>query len=71
MPTVKKAKKVHVYAGLSAFGVTPLFFVEGTSGVKHLPTSVTAQKYINILHNCLIPAFNTIMKPNTRRPVFQ
>ena len=71
MATVKKAHKVHVYAGLSYFGVTPLFFVEGTSGVKNLPTSVTAEKYINILKNCLLPAFHQIMDFNTRRPVFQ
>ena len=71
MPTVKKSKKVHVYAGLSAFGVTPLFFVQGTSGDKSLPTSVTSAKYINILEGCMLPAFNRLMQYNVRRAIFQ
>lgn len=58
MPSFKKAHKVHVYAGISYYGVTPLIFVHGTTGVKHLPTSVTSEKYIKILQDCLLPAFH-------------
>ena len=71
MPTIKKSKKVHVYAGLTAFGVTPLFFVEGTSGAKNLPTSETSAKYVNMLQNCMLPAFNMLMQGKVRRPIFQ
>ncbi len=42
IPTVKKVKKVHVYAGISVHGVTPLFFVEGTSDARECATSVTS-----------------------------
>ncbi len=71
IPTVKNVKKVHVYAGIAAQGVTPLFFVEGTSDTRECPTSVTSERYINILHNCLIPAFQQIMGPHTSKPIFQ
>lgn len=43
--TVKRQLKVHVYAGLATHGVTPLFFVEGTSGSRVAATTVTAVKY--------------------------
>ncbi len=42
IPTVKKVKKIHVYAGISVHGVTPLFFVEGTSDARECATSVTS-----------------------------
>lgn len=49
LPKMKKSQKIHVYAGLSYYGVTPLFFVEGTSGYKGVGTSVNGRKYVNIL----------------------
>lgn len=44
MPTTRRVQKVHVYAGISYYGVTPLFFVQGTSGGSK-DTSVNAAKY--------------------------
>ena len=62
MPKMKKCQKVHVYARLSYHGVTPLFFVEGTSGAKGIGTSINGRKYVNILENCLFPAFRNMME---------
>ena len=50
-----------MYAGISYFGVTPLIFVHGTSGWKGLETSVTSERYIKILNDCLLPAFHALM----------
>ena len=69
--TLKKPKKVHVYAGLSHHGVTPLFFVQGTSGMRGLDKSVTAAKYTQLLEDCLLPAFENVMSGKERRPLFQ
>ena len=71
MPTIKKGYKVHVYAGMSYHGVTPLFFVDGTSGTKVLPTTITSKKYIQLLEDCLLPSFHYYMDPNERKPIFQ
>lgn len=42
LPEYKKAKKVHVYAGLAVAGVTPLIFVQGTTGVPGLDATVNS-----------------------------
>lgn len=43
--TVKNPLKVHVYAGISIFGATPLFEVQGTSGHEDIGKSVNAAAY--------------------------
>jgi hypothetical protein len=67
----RKTLKVHVYAGISYYGVTPLFFVHGTSKAGDLETSVTSKRYIEILNNCLLPSFQNTMEPHVANPVFQ
>ena len=52
-------------------GITPLFFVEGTSDAKRIGTSVTASRYTALLENCLLPAFNNIMDTKEKHPIFQ
>lgn len=69
--TTRNQQKVHVYAGISFHGITPLFFVEGTSGAVDIGTSVTASSYTALLENCLLPAFHSIMDSKERHPVFQ
>ena len=69
--TTRRSQKVHVYGGISIYGVTPLFFVEGTSGARGIERSVTAGAYINILRNCMIPAFHQVMDGKVTRPLFQ
>jgi hypothetical protein len=43
--TVKNPLKVHVYAGLSIYGATPFFKVQGTSGIEGIGKSVNAAAY--------------------------
>jgi hypothetical protein len=69
--TVKHPQKVHVYAGISVYGATPLFEVQGTSGHEGIGKSVNAAAYQQLLGNCMLPAFERIMSPRTRRPIFQ
>ena len=69
--TVKHPLKVHVYAGISIYGATPLFEVQGTSGHDDIGKSVTAAAYQELLGNCMLPAFENIMTPHTNRPIFQ
>lgn len=70
LPKLRKSQKVHVYAGISYYGVTPLFFVHGTSGARDIETSVTSKGYIKILNDCLIPSFKSIMEPKVTTPIF-
>lgn len=48
-----------------------MFFVQGTSGIRGLDTSVTAAKYTQLLQDSLLPAFENIMGEKVKRPLFQ
>ena len=69
--TVRNQQKVHVYAGISIHGITPLFFVEGTSGVQGIGTSINVARYTTLLENCLLPVITHIIDTKERHPIFQ
>ena len=60
--------KVHVYAGVSCFGRTPLFVTVGTTGLKSIDASgkkrkgVTGEVYRELLQQSFIPACQKIMQ---------
>lgn len=58
-PVVKYPAKLHVYAGVTAFGKTGLHFATGTTGLvsgeKGTQRGVGAQEYQSILRDTLIP----------------
>lgn len=60
--------QVHAYAGLSFYGVTPLYVATGTSGLKNLYTDkqgkkhrgVSQAEYLNLLRVNLIPSIRQV-----------
>ena len=58
---------IHAYAGLTAFGVTPLIYVSGTAkplnkSSKYKSKGVTAKEYIEVLDTKLLPFIRRIFQ---------
>lgn len=67
-PAEKNCYKVHVYAGVSKWGRTPLFVTVGTTGLKAPTKGVNGEVYKELLEGELIPACRELM---AKRPGHQ
>ena len=64
-PSESHCHKVHVYAGVSKYGRTPLFVTVGTTGLHAASKGVNKEVYQALLQHELIPACHDLM---TKRP---
>lgn len=80
LPKLKKGQQLHVYAGITRYGPTPLFLATGTTGLKkryrkpgttELCRGVGAQEFQYIMQHHLVPAAERILrKHGAGKPVF-
>lgn len=74
---VSKTKhQVHAYAGLTYYGVTPLFFVTGTTGLKTKPgmkktRGCNAAEYCDLVENRLWPSITQLFQGREENVIFQ
>lgn len=61
LAAVRGGFKVHVYAAVSKWGVTPLFVTAGTTGAKY-KGGVTSEVYVDLLRDKLLPACKRLMQ---------
>ena len=65
--TEQRNFNVHVYAGVSKYGKTPLFCTVGTTDLIAETRGVNASVYLKLLQEELIPACRKLMEPLGRR----
>lgn len=80
LPRLKKGQQLHVYAGITRYGATPLFLATGTTGLKkryrkpgttEFCRGVGAQEFQYIMQHHLVPAAERILRDHgAGKPVF-
>jgi transposase len=80
LPKLKQGQQLHVYAGITRYGATPLFLATGTTGLKksyckagttEFCRGVGAQEFQDIMQHHLVPAAERILRERgAGKPVF-